>query len=82
MDKRIEAFLRPEYRDRGDTRLRDLFAAARDRIGVPGRAFREEIDTAACCFPPRDRSAAYFHLGHLTLEFSEGAALPDAPMAC
>ncbi|OOG69102.1 DUF1801 domain-containing protein [Sinorhizobium sp. A49] len=77
MEKRIEAFL-ADIRDRGDNQLA-IVSALREIVLASGPDISEEIKYGGLLFAAgRPFCGIFPYSAHVTLEFSEGAALPDA----
>ncbi|MBM3093819.1 DUF1801 domain-containing protein [Ensifer sp. T173] len=77
MDKRIEAFL-ADIRDRGDTQFA-IVSRLREIALASGAGISEEIKYGGLLFSAARPFCGIFpYSAHVTLEFSEGAALPDA----
>ncbi|WP_429129428.1 DUF1801 domain-containing protein [Ensifer sp. 4252] len=77
MDKRIETFL-ADIRDRGDAQFA-IVSQLREIVLASGPGISEEIKYGGLLFSgARPFCGIFPYSAHVTLEFSEGAALPDA----
>ncbi|KOF16901.1 hypothetical protein AC244_20365 [Ensifer adhaerens] len=77
MDKRIETFL-ADIRDRGATQFA-IVARLREIVLASGNGISEEIKYGGLLFSAAKPFCGIFpYSAHVTLEFSEGAALTDA----
>ncbi len=77
MDKRIETFL-ADIRDRGGNQFA-IVSRLRDIVLASGPDISEEIKYGGLLFSAaRPFCGIFAYSAHVTLEFSEGAALPDA----
>ncbi|NVD42232.1 DUF1801 domain-containing protein [Ensifer sp. HO-A22] len=77
MEKRVEAFL-ADIRDRGDNQFA-IVSALREIVLASGSDISEEIKYGGLLFSAARPFCGIFpYSAHVTLEFSEGAALPDA----
>lgn len=76
MDKRIETFL-ADIGDRGATQFA-IVTRLRDIVLASGHGLSEEIKYGGLLFSAARPFCGIFpYSAHVTLEFSEGAALPD-----
>ncbi|NRP22489.1 hypothetical protein LPJGGPFB_05748 [Ensifer adhaerens] len=76
MDKRIETFL-VDIRDRGETQFA-IVSHLREIVLASGPDISEEIKYGGLLFSAARPFCGIFpYTAHVTLEFSEGAALPD-----
>ncbi|WP_202618549.1 MULTISPECIES: DUF1801 domain-containing protein [unclassified Ensifer] len=77
MDKRIETFL-ADIRDRGEIQFA-IVSRLREIVLGSGAGISEEIKYGGLLFSAAQPFCGIFpYSAHVTLEFSEGAALPDA----
>lgn len=77
IDKRIEAFL-ADIRDRDDAQFA-IVSKLRELVLASGPGISEEIKYGGLLFSAaRPFCGVFPYSAHVTLEFSEGAALPDA----
>ncbi|MGH6808706.1 MAG: DUF1801 domain-containing protein [Ensifer adhaerens] len=77
MEKRIEAFL-ADIRDRGETQFA-IVSQLRQIVLASGAGISEEIKYGGLLFSAAQPFCGIFpYSAHVTLEFSQGAALPDA----
>ncbi|WP_457580784.1 DUF1801 domain-containing protein [Ensifer canadensis] len=77
MDKRIETFL-ADIRDRGEIQFA-IVSHLREIVLASGPGIAEQIKYGGLLFSAAQPFCGIFpYSAHVTLEFSEGSALPDA----